>query len=121
MIFCDVGVPGFPSTLGLVTSPAFAITFGQPATFTVGMIAYAIFKNIYTDPNVSFTTDFSHTMNLVGFVVLDANGAPLNSFNVTSESGTVYPDTTAPEPSCLFLLGGGISLLVARYKSHHVS
>jgi len=105
----------FFANAGLATSGPIAITFGQPTTLTIGLIAFGHISD-YTDTSGGFTVDLSHTASLGGFVVDDSVGNQLSNFTVTSGSGTSYPDTTLPEPSTAALMTLGLIAMLAAGK-----
>jgi hypothetical protein len=98
----------------IITSQPFAITFGQPITLTIGLLAYGHL----TEFSQGFTANFANTSELAGFVVDDSNGNQLTNFSVTSGSGTAYPDTTLPEPSTFLMLGTAVPLIALWRRAH---
>lgn len=59
--------------------------------------------------------DFSHTAEVTGIQVLDANQNPVSDFSITSGSGTNYnPNSVVPEPSSLFLFASALLIILGR-------
>jgi hypothetical protein len=97
-----------------VVSTQFPITFGQAETFTIILVTESTITNFSAAQSVE--ADYINTAILNGFEVMDANGNPVNSFTVTSGSGTVYPDATLPEPSTFLTVALAIPFLAWRRK-----
>ncbi len=111
----------FPTGPGLIVSQKLPVTFGQAATYTIGLETYGHILS-FTGANASFTSNFANTATLAGFEVEDASGNPLSSFSVTSQSETTYADGTLPEPSSLLMLVGAMALLAAwRLRLNRIS
>jgi hypothetical protein len=58
-------------------------------------------------------SQFLNTVQLSGFEFFDANGVAVNTFSLSSASGTDYLNPV-PEPSAAALLLAGIALLAWR-------
>jgi len=68
------------------------------------------------------SANFGSTINLANLLVYTDPGGtnPANGFQIDAESGTLYPynaGSEIPEPGSLLLALGGLSLLLARYRS----
>ena len=105
----------------------------QPIPFVSGVpvnIEVALSANLYFDCDTldpaecviwsgRGMTDYSHTAILTGIELFDSTGAPINTFKISSASGTAYgPDGVVPEPNSFVLSLSVIVVLGAvRYRS----
>lgn len=89
---------------------------GNPFVFAV-----ALFTMAQVQPNaggvlasgvLKAEANFLGTVALTGIQILDANGSPITTFQITSGSGQLYTaDGAVPEPGAFGLLGGGLLAL----------
>lgn len=91
--------------------------------YTIGFtaLAYCYTSEFQSHCNGSGTVDFLHTMQLAQISVFDANGSPVSSPVITSQSGFNYSQfltdtSTTPEPSTwvLFLFAASSLALLRR-------
>ena len=76
------------------------MTWGQSFDLKVGLLAFAY---------GTADADFLSTARLSGVTLMDSNGAVVNSFSLTSASGTNYVSAVAePGPAGLLLAGLGV-------------
>lgn len=107
----DVNSPtdGFPS--GTFTSPPLAYTFGDPITISMSLRAAMLQHAAATGAPLFAELRYRNTATFTGLTVLDAQGSPVASYSISSESGTPYP-RPVPEPGESWLLvAGGLTLL----------
>ena len=87
-------------------------TSGVPVSIEVALAANEFFGCKITNPDpaecdswsATGVTDYSHTAILTGIELFDSTGAPINTFQISSASGTAYgPDGVVPEPNTLVL------------------
>jgi hypothetical protein len=112
-----------------------ATVLSQPIPFMSGVpvnIEVALAANLYFGCHVTDTfdpvecgnwsasgvTDYSHTAILTGIELFDTAGAPINTFTISSASGTSYgPDGVTPEPCSFALCLGAVAVFGAiRYR-----
>ena len=104
----------------VVTVP---IQFGQTFLFR-GEILASLFLGCQTGGSTpctaytaSGTTDFSSTAELTGIQVFDSNNNPLNNAQISSSSGTVYPDAVVvPEPASVISLASVAAILLGALR-----
>jgi hypothetical protein len=109
-----VPLPG-SDPLGRWISEPIEIVFGWPTELTVQLDA-----GVYLQTRLSGTTravsDLSHTLAWGGIAeLLDAQGAPVGGWSVSSASGTDWslPVAVVPEPRAALLLAFGLGVLGA--------
>jgi hypothetical protein len=106
----------FQALASVTNTSGQATVLSQPIPFTSGVpvdIEVALAANLYfgcdvTDPfdpaecdnwSANGVTDYSHTALLTGIELFDTTGAPINTFTISSASGTSYgSDGVNPEP-----------------------
>ncbi len=130
-----VGMAGssiFQSLPSVMNTSAQTMVLSQPIPFTSGVpvdIEVALAANVYFGCNVtepqkcvqwsaSGETDYSHTAILSGIQLVDATGAPINTFTISSASGTSYgTNGVTPEPfSFVLCLSAIVVFGVIRYR-----
>lgn len=104
LIEVDSPHDGFPSET--FTSPALAYTFGDPLTITMSLRAAMLQHADATGAPLIAEIRYRNTATLTGLTVLDAQGSPVTTYSISSESGTTYP-LAAPEPERAWLLAAG--------------
>jgi hypothetical protein len=114
---CTDGTGSFECTNGIISTVALPITFGTATDFDLGLLAST---DILQGTS---SVDPFPGLSLTGIDVFDANGAPIDSFSITSGSGAVYgangliseppPVSAVPEPFTLSLFGTGLACAVA--------
>jgi PEP-CTERM motif len=65
----------------------------------------------------SASADYGNTLELAGMVIVDASGAEVTGWTMTSASGTTYPSGAVPEPSSVIGVALGLGYLVRRRKN----
>ena len=101
-----------PGAGGVAVAPAIPIVFGQPFEYAIWFTG-GINIDDFSDGSYA-VSDFYHTATLTGIGVLDANQAPLASFQIQADSGTVYTaNGVVPEPGTFLLIGAAVPCLLA--------
>jgi hypothetical protein len=100
---------GFLPT-GDLQTPLAPITFGVPFHIRTFLETSIEIVGAGTDPGpIDAGIFYGHTAAITGVNVFDANGAPLRSFTILSDSGTDYAHpqsgSAVPEPSSIILWG----------------
>ena len=98
---------GSLSGAGTFFSLDLPMNWGQPWDLSVGLLAWA-----YGTADANFLT----TARITGVALFDANHSPVNTFNLTSASGTDYVNAVPEPASAALLLVGlfGLAAVVSR-------
>ena len=89
---------------------------GSPFVFAVALFTQARVQpnagGVLANGTLKAEANFLSTVTLTGIRILDANGNPITTFQLTSGSGQQYTAAGAvPEPAAAALLGGGLLTL----------
>lgn len=89
---------------------------GSPFVFAVALFTQARVQpnagGVLASGTLKAEANFSNTVTLTGIQILDANGNPITTFQITSGSGQQYTAAgVVPEPAASALLGGGLLTL----------
>ena len=105
-----------------LTSTAIPIIFGTPHPFSAHLESTVSScgncSSLTPSQLITFSgiADLSHTANLIGFIITDASGNPLQGSSITGTGGFDYNSlggsAAAPEPASLPLVGGVMLVLL---------
>lgn len=111
---------GYGDPFGVWTSEPITFTFGQATSLSLNLFA-TVFLRTVEGGSASGSTDLASSVDWLGFAdVLDASGAPVATYAVTSESGTDWA-VPVPEPASAWLVAVGLGALTRARASHRAS
>lgn len=107
----SVQTPGtFSETFSMAGVPFVA---GDPFNFELDFGSTGVIANgLPADVNSFVNADFSSTMHVTGFKVLDSSGAEVSGYTIAAETGAIYGPggiAVVPEPATLALFSLGIA------------